>query len=182
MEEHLDELIEKSVPTSMPAEKRQKTIDRIKKWVYEGILPSGEELGITKEIKDNLYAFGYRLYSLGKYKDASIVFNWLSLFDTANYNYHFALASSFHMLKQYEDAIQAYIVTIGLDFNNPLPSFHMADCYIKIKNPELASYCLDLAMLQAGNNPQFKSVKERAALMKQGIKGSQEKKTAEVTS
>jgi len=160
-EELVDQVTDK---ISSPTEK-ELCNKALKMWINEGKFPSAETIGVSQEVMNHFYAYGYRLYHAGDYKKAAVIFTWLSLLNENNFNYMFALASCYHMLKQYQEALNTYLVACEIDLNNPMPCFHAADCYIKMNKPEVAIYCLEFSIAQAADKPKYAKLKERATLM-----------------
>ncbi len=56
------------------------------------------------------------------------------------------IAACFHMLKEYKNAVQAYMICAMLDPENPIPHFHASDCYVEMKDNLSAIISLDLAV------------------------------------
>lgn len=125
--------------------------------------------GFTPEILEAFYGCAQRLYTNGKYKDAGIIFNLLTYLNVSEYKYVMGSAACAHMQKNYLDALTHYNSCFYLDTSTPLPSYHASDCYLKLNLPMLAIQCLNAAILQAGNNPSYAKLKERAQMTKDAI-------------
>jgi type III secretion system low calcium response chaperone LcrH/SycD len=168
----IEQLIQETVDEAMPngtSEQKKAHMDSLKRMIEAGKTPSAKDLGVTPEILSSLYAFAYRLYTTGKYEDALALFAWLGLLDDLNPLYPFGMASCYHMLKQYDKAINSYLMTFALDTHSPLPFFHMADCYTKLNKPDFAIVSLGQVLRQAGEDPKYSSIKEKAVLMRDSL-------------
>lgn len=167
--ETMEELITKAVAktTGTPEEKNKY------KEILTKILAGNESpikaCGLTPEVLEVFYGFAQRLYASGKYKDAGLIFNLLTYLNVEEYKYVMGSAASAHMQKNYVDALTYYNSCFYLDPSNPLPNYHASDCYLKLNAPKLAIQCLDAAIAQAGDNPSYAKLKERAQLSKGAI-------------
>ncbi|MBA3957379.1 MAG: SycD/LcrH family type III secretion system chaperone [Parachlamydiaceae bacterium] len=163
LDEAIEQAVTKSNPHITPAEKEHQ-IEMLRRTIEEGRTPTLEDLGLTREMLNNLYVFTSRLYNSGKYEDASSVFAMLALLDDKEFDYPFALASCHHMLKQYSQAISNYMLAFNLDNTNPLPFYHIADCYMQMKKPVHAIHSFDLVEVIAKGQAKYNKIKERATL------------------
>lgn len=168
----IDELIQQTVDETLPngtTEQKKAQVNALKNMISNGKIPSGKDLGVTPEILSSFYAFAYRLYTAGKYKDSLALFAWLGLIDDLNPVYPFGMASSYHMLKEYDKAIKYYLATFALDVDSPLPFFHAADCYIKLNKPDYALFCIEHVIGLSGDTPIYSPIKEKALLMRESL-------------
>jgi type III secretion system low calcium response chaperone LcrH/SycD len=113
---------------------------------------------------EQFYDHGYMLYKFGRYNEAHPYFHMLTLADPENGKYLMASAACYHMLKDYASAIQLYSMTMFFEPDNPLPLYHMADCYIKIFQAFNALISLEMA-IEKCVNPKFHSLKDRMKMM-----------------
>ena len=72
-----------------------------------------------------------------------------------------AFAACMQMLQQYKDAIQYYSMASVLDLQDPLPTFHTAECFIALQLPEEAREALALVVAQC-QSPQWQTLRQRA--------------------
>lgn len=166
VQEAVDNAIAKIQPNC--SEKDKKVYEEIAYKVIRGIPPHAA-VGITKDMETNLYTFAYRLYGSGKYQQALLVFSLLATVDDMNPRYLFGSAACYHMLKQYEDAINAYYAAYYRDTNSPLAFYHLSDCYRNIKRIDYAIMCLSMVQEIAGDQPKYAKIKERASLTKESL-------------
>jgi type III secretion system low calcium response chaperone LcrH/SycD len=142
-------------------------------------LPLKEALGFSPELIEELYQYGYSLFQSGKYEEALPVFNLLRFIDSDNERYTFALAVTYHHLKNYIEAAGNYMLCELLNPEDPLPFYHLADCFTKMDQPELAFNAMKLANQLAGQESKYAELKEKTELelehFRSLMSGSQEK-------
>lgn len=124
-----------------------------------------EELGITDEEMEAMYSVAYNLFQNKKYEDAARCFSLLSMFNPLEYKYLFGTASCFHMNQDYEVATMYYVMSSALDETQPAPFLHTAECMLAAKDEEAARDSLEIALIRAGEEPQFAPIKQRAEVM-----------------
>lgn len=167
----IQNLIEETIVKVAPncSEKDKKMYEEALKKMMLQAVPIDQVAGITSEMKGSLYAYAYRLYSTGKYKEALMIFSMLSILDGKNPAYPFGVGACHHMLKQYQDAMNAYVASYYLDLNNPLPFYHISDCYLKLNKPDYAAFSLGMVINIAGKEPKYAQIKERAQLTQSSL-------------
>lgn len=146
----------------------QKFSTALEDMLEKGKLPK-EALNITDENMELYYAQAYRLYNSGKYIESSAVFRMLIFLDATQARFAMGLAACAHMLKDYDAAIKMYTMCGILDANDPLPPFHASDCYIQKNDRPSAMLMLEMAILRAGNKPEYQVLKDRAVLTLAGL-------------
>lgn len=138
-----------------------------------------EALGFTDEMIEEIYEHGYHLFQSGKYKDALTVFDLLRQIDGLDPRLTFAIAACNHQAKNYIEAAGNYMLYEALDQTNPLPYYHLYDCFLKMGHPALAFDALKLAHRLAGDNPRYTELKGKIEIELQHLKdleGGSEKK------
>lgn len=143
--------------------------DLANKMLKEGVSPK-EAMGVSQSYLENIYAQAYRLYNTGKYPEAIHLFRILIMFNAMEPKYMLGLAASFHMLKEYVNAIQTYTMCSALDPQNPIPYYHSSDCFVQMKEYVSAMLCLELVVERAGDKPEYAKMKERAQLSLESLK------------
>jgi type III secretion system low calcium response chaperone LcrH/SycD len=139
------------------------------KMLKQGMSPK-EAMGVNNSYLENVYAQAYRLYNTGKYVEATHLFRILIMLNAMEPKYMLGLAACFHMLKEYQNAIQTYTMCTALDPQNPIPHYHTSDCFIQMKDYLSAMLCLELAIDRAGDKPEYAKMKERAQLSLESLK------------
>lgn len=129
---------------------------------------------------ESIYAQAYRYYNTGKFKDASDLFRYLMMLNPSEAKYTLGLAACFHMLKNYNAAVQVYLLCSILDDNSPIPGFHASDCYLQMNDKVSALVSLKMAIKKAGNRPEYQILKDRALLTVETLKKELKLKDEEV--
>lgn len=125
----------------------------------------GTIFGYTDDEYEALYALGHSHYAQQRYLDAAKCFCFLVANQPLEARSWNAYASCMQMLRRYRDAIQYYSNASVLDLEDPLPTFHTAECFIALEMPQEAHEALALVMAQCGA-PQWDALRQRAqALM-----------------
>lgn len=139
------------------------TINTIKTMVDKN-LPLKEVLKYSPSQIDAAYSQAYRLYNTGKYEDAVQLFRVLLLLDPTDGKHYLGLAACMHMLKEYECAVQLYMIAGMMNPKNPIPHFHASDCYIELGDRVSAILCLEMAVMYSEEKPEYQVLKDRALL------------------
>lgn len=137
--------------------------------LIKGTLPQ-EALNISDAMMEKYYAEAYRLYNSGKYLEASYIFRFLVFLSSSQPRYAMGLAACAHMLKDYDAAIKLYTICGIVDTKDPLAPFHASDCYIQKNDPASALLMLEMAVLRAGEKPEYKVLKDRSLLTMNSLK------------
>lgn len=139
------------------------------KIINQGMIPK-DALGLSDAVVEGIYAQAYRLYNTGKYAEATHLFRMLVMLNATEAKYILGLAACFHMLKEYQNAVQTYSMCAMLDPENPIPHYHASDCYVQMKDNLSAIIALDLAVQRAGEKAEYSKIKERALLTIESLK------------
>lgn len=142
-------------------EKFEKAAENV---VKKGILPK-DAMGIDDEMLEGIYGQAYRLYNTGMYDEAGQIFRLLIMVNSMEPKYTMGLAACYHMLKEYKYAVDGYTLCSIIDPDNPIPQYHIADCYINMGDKMSAMIALQMAVKRAGNSPEFSTLVDRAKLM-----------------
>lgn len=156
------EQIKKAVEKAA-GENDQTVKDAISRATRKGASPK-DALGLTDAMVEGVYGQAYRLYNTGKYKEAIQIFRLLVMINSTEPKYAMGLAACFHMAKDYKTAVNAYAIVQVIDPDNPISFYHASDCFIQMGDPASALISLDMAIERAGEKPEFKTLKDRAAL------------------
>ncbi len=170
----MEKKITKNLPDTQANDLLASELDAALKEYGQKIIKSGGvlkgALNLSDEQVERLYAEGYRLYNSGKYLEATHIFRTLILVNNMEIKYSLGLAACFHMLGEYENAIQIYGACITLDPLSPVPHYHMADCYMQTKQNLAALLSLEMVVAKSTNFPSYQVIKERAALAIESLK------------
>ncbi|MCB1112836.1 MAG: SycD/LcrH family type III secretion system chaperone [Chlamydiales bacterium] len=167
-----------SVMDSMPktfSDKEKKLHREVLEKVFLKGEPLNEAVGISDEMMELIYAFGFNMYQSGNLKDAIGVMNLLCILCPESVRYQFALAAAYHMHKDYEEAIKRYLCCSFVDKLSPVPFFHAADCYMKMKDDSGAFLMLTLVLERCGKEKMYHTIREKSEMMLKAIKERMEK-------
>lgn len=137
--------------------------------MQKGILPK-DAMGMDDQMLEGIYGQAYRLYNTGKYAEAGQIFRLLIMANSMEPKYTMGLSASFHMLKEYQYAVDGYTLCSIIDPDNPIPQYHAADCYIHLGDKMSAAAALKMAIKRAGERPEFHTLVDRAKLMIESLK------------
>ncbi|KIA76085.1 Type III secretion specific chlamydia chaperone 2 [Parachlamydia acanthamoebae] len=166
-----DKIIKKELDklgSEITKEQRKSYEDVLNKIFKDGQSPQ-QAMGLSDETLEAFYGYAYNLYGSGNYLDAQRIFQFLINLDASRSKYALGLAASMHMQKNYQAAIEAYMLAAFYDQENPVPFFHIADCYIKLDNPYGALLALDDA-IRLGFYPRYTLLRSKAILMRKKIR------------
>lgn len=148
---------------AVPPNARQLAEEAIAKMKVDNLLPR-EALGFTPEMMEVFYRHGYSLFQSGKFKEARNVFEILRYLDITDVRYSFCIAACHHHAKEYLDAAAYYIACNYLDPSDPIPCFHLYDCFMKTDYPLSALLAIEQARLLAMQNPVHETLKDKIDL------------------
>ena len=141
---------------------------------------AGKSMKETLQVADyqleQVYAIAYRKYQAGEYKEASEIFQYLLFFDDRNYKFLLGYAAAMHKLHDYYAAMGAYQMAALQAPKDPVPLFHLADCYINTGNPGKAAAALEMVIRMGTLDERYSELKERATLIKSALEKKGEKK------
>lgn len=161
-EKAINEAIENIGIKGQEADDLRKKVTKLTSDIYEKGMSPYEAMGLSKEMMESFYSFGYRMYNTGQYDQATQLFRLLILLDPTNPKYLFGLAACFHMEKDFENAASTYIVCSLIDLNDPIPHYHASDCYINLKKYNLAIDALNVSLQRMENRAEFSAIRDRA--------------------
>lgn len=136
-----------------------------------------ESLQVADYQLEQVYALGYRKYQAGEYREASETFQYLLFFDDRNYKFLLGYAASLHKLGEHYVAMGAYQMAALQAPTDPVPLFHLADCYIHTGSPEKAAAALEMVIRMGTLDKRYAELKERASLIKNALENKGKKKS-----
>ncbi|MEJ5301204.1 MAG: SycD/LcrH family type III secretion system chaperone [Thermodesulforhabdaceae bacterium] len=138
--------------------------------VVKGETTLQEVKGFSDEQMEAIYAIAFNLYQGGKYKDAVEVFTWLGMMNPFVSKYWMGLGASLQMLKDFNNALNAYAVAaITSKPEDPVPHLHAGECYLGLGDKEEALKAFTMASDFSKNKPQYKKVFAKAQAFKEII-------------
>lgn len=168
MQKLMQQYIEK-MDINLPEAERKKIIQMMIEIFDKGKSPR-EAIGFSTDMIEYMYNYGYRLYNMGNYQNAKEVFASLISFMPSEGRFFLALGASHHRLKEYNKAVDYYLVYGGLEPNNPIPYYYMYDCYYHSGFVDDALICLMEVIRRCGEDPIYAKLKERSQLMLDNLK------------
>lgn len=126
-------------------------------------------VGVEDKKVEAIYAQAYLLYNTGRYQDATELFRILITMDSSDVRFYAGFAACLHMLKAYDGAVGAYTLYAMMDPNNPVPHFHLSDCHLQREDFYSARAALTTAIQLAGENVEYKTIKERCQITLEGL-------------
>lgn len=127
-------------------------------------------MGFSNEMMEHIYAYGYRLFNLGNYKQAAAIFQSLTVFDPYQSRFALALGASYHRQKNLRGASQYYLRAGFMNPEDPFPFFYLYDVYTLGEGLTDAQFCLEESIRRMGDNPTFAKMKEKCVLYLEGLK------------
>lgn len=129
------------------------------------LISNGVSLGCILDYNETeyeaMYALGHNHYNQKHYLDAAKCFGFLVTNNTTEPRFMKAFACSLQMLKNYRDAIQYHSLASLMNLEDPLPTFHTAECFVALAMPEEAREALTLVISQCGQ-PQWEELRQRS--------------------
>ncbi len=129
--------------------------------IFKGKLPLKETLKMGDDVLEGLYSVGYQYNQTGHALRALKYFRLLCFLDPKNPKYSLALAMVLHQQEQYEQAAMMYLVATLYDSRNPIPWFHLSDCYYKLGKHLDAYHSLQHLVSIVDDSPMHQNLKER---------------------
>ncbi len=108
------------------------------------------------------YALAHSQYSSKNFKDAELIFRFLTKMDDMDSRFSLGLAGCLQEQEQYEAAIEYYkLAMIGSGLQDPRPLYQCALCYIKIEKMKEALALLE-AIPKVGKSDKDKVIHKQA--------------------
>lgn len=139
--------------------------------VFKG-LTIMEAIKMPPALVELIFSYANDLYAAEKYSDANKLYYFILQLNHQDPRFLFAYAASFHKLKKYKDAANYYLLC-GSAHSNPLAWYHCADCYIQLREYEVAKAMLNKAIASAGDSSEHEKIKQQAAGLISAIENAQ---------
>ncbi|PUA19944.1 type III secretion system translocator chaperone SicA [Glaciimonas sp. PCH181] len=105
--------------------------------------------GISDDMMDNLYAHAYDFYGKGRLDDAEKFFRFLCIYDFYNTQYIMGLAAVCQLKKEYQKAIELYVLAFALLKDDYRPVFFTGQCHLGTHRTAKARQCFELVCEQS---------------------------------
>jgi len=124
-----------------------------------------EALDLTEQNLEDIYRIAYNNYNASQYLDARNIFTFLTLLNSEEPRYFFGAGAAYQMLKDYPNAIAFYVCCTALDLLNPLPWYHLADCYMNQNQMLDAAVAFNNVLIRTKTNPIYSKIRSRSQIM-----------------
>lgn len=121
----------------------------------------------TEEHHEAFYAIAYDFYDHGKYREAVNYFRFLTTIDHMNKKHWMGLAASFQMMKDYQKAINAYLLAGLIDKDDPYIPFYVAECYFSQGETQKGLETLDSAEELSIGDDKFKGLRTQLTALRE---------------
>jgi type III secretion system low calcium response chaperone LcrH/SycD len=101
---------------------------------------------VPDDLEPQVYAIAFGLYEKGDYRGASKLFTKLVLTDPFSVHYWQGLAGSQQMAREYLAAVHAWGLVALMREGDPMPHFHVAECFLSLDEQQEALKALDAAL------------------------------------
>lgn len=128
-----------------------------------------EALNLNEQNLEDIYRMAYAAYNSGQYLEAKNLFVFLTLMDRENPRFFFGAGASYHMLKDYSNAIAFYTCVTWIDLLNPLPWYHLGDCYIHQNLKNEAAQAFNNVITRTKSNPAYEKIRSRSQMLRDKI-------------
>jgi len=160
LHEYIKETVNKLGPDVSKEEKKEHAKLMVK--IFEKGMSPKEAMQITDEEVAQIYSFAYSKFSAGQYADSRELFKMLLTLEPLNPDFATALGICHHRLKNYDYAINCYMLGGILDMKSPVCFFYLYDCYVNTNDMVAAGVMLCNVIARCGDQPIYASVKKDA--------------------
>ncbi len=157
-----------------PSDLDEAALDRLTQGLKDSLSKGGtvgDWLGYSRSELEALYIIGWRLYEMGDYEAAAVSLHKLVTLDPLERRYLQALAAATQMAGQYKQAVAHYGMLMALDAEDPMPTYHMAHCLIKLGQAGDAAEVLEATIDNANGKPEFAELREQAIALRTLLRG-----------
>lgn len=131
--------------------------------VKNGVI-SQQSLGMSDADLERIYAQAKKLYDSGKFRVSRALFSVLALVKPNCPSVLLGHASCSLMLNDLDGAIEMFLEYGALVPTDPMPYFYVSNCYEKKNDLSSTMIALQTVINRAGDQPQYREIKERAIL------------------
>lgn len=160
MRKYIKSVIGKMGPEFSNEEKKEHGKLLVK--IFEQGMSPKEAMKISDEEIAEIYSFAYHQFSKEKYEDARELFKMLLSLEPFNSDFATALGVCHHRLKNYEFALQCYMLNFALSPTDPVALFYAYDCFMNLNQPIPAAVMLSNVIARCGDNKTYEKIKNDA--------------------
>jgi type III secretion system low calcium response chaperone LcrH/SycD len=126
-------------------------------------------VGLSDRDIEAIHRIGLNFAEQGKYEQAKPMFQFACLHAHEEPRYWSSLGNCRQMLKEYNEAIDAYMLGFLLDGGNPWPPIHMAVCFLANRDKENAANALSAAEETLADGRRDETARQRIAALRQAL-------------
>lgn len=123
-------------------------------------------LGFSQELLEQFYQVGLRSFKGAHFEDAERVFTLISLLNPLEHNAWLSLGITKENCSKWEEAVHAFKVAERLQGSDPVSLVHQGQCYHAMRDKPQALSLYEQAIKEAGNQPEYAEIKQRAIELK----------------
>ncbi|CRX38417.1 SycD/LcrH family type III secretion system chaperone [Estrella lausannensis] len=168
----MENLEEFEIPKEI--KERLKDPDVFRQHILEG-KSLQEILGFDDGRLELFYQKASSLYGENRFQEAREAFTFLTTLNPFVANFWVGLGMAEQRLEEFNGALLAFAMAMMADSLSPLPHYHTALCYRSLGDHENALSSLDLALMRVMGNEEWRTLREKALMLKERIKGEQER-------
>ena len=125
--------------------------------------------GVSDESLEEMYSLAYTFYNQGKYQESLALFQFLAGAAPNTYKYVLGLAASYHQVKAYEEAAVGFYIALNIQPDNPVPAYHITDCFLKQKMYEKAEEFAEVTSIICDNREEYTELQQRSNLIRKSL-------------
>jgi type III secretion system low calcium response chaperone LcrH/SycD len=148
----------------IPKKDKERFSDMMKQVFEDGLLAK-DVMGFDNQTMEAIYGQAYNLYNSGKYEQSTTIFRLLVALNPTEFKYVLGLAASYHLQKKFQKAIEMYMLAAYLHKRDPVPFYHISDCYIQMNDPPCAILALNDTITRCHSNSIYDHIKKKSELM-----------------
>lgn len=164
---NLNQVLDKMVSL---AEQKEKTMGDLADKINEAPDTLQEIFGFSDNTIDRFYQAGLHSYNTSHFKEASDIFNAISLLAPTKFNVWLALGMAEKQAGHYEKALRAFAMATLVDIDTVVPHIHSAECYLQLHDKSNAKNTFEYALNLIHEHPDKNSKQDenyiRSALNK----------------
>lgn len=124
-----------------------------------------EAMGLSNHLLESIYTHAIESYYAGVKDKALLYLRVLTLIDPTNPKYSLALGMVLQLTKAFQQAVFAYALSTAQDPTNPIPWFHMGDCYHELNVEEKTIFSLKKAIELGKDHPKYQKLVNQSQLL-----------------
>lgn len=159
--------LEKFMKDMPNADKGQ--VEKIFHDYYENGIPIYQSIGLNDDFMQSLYSIAYQTFQSGKFNEALANFQVLSTFDPADPKFALGLALCYKEMKKYPRAIEQLIQCTTIDPEDPIPYWHLYECFDEINDPWAAGSFLGAVIYICDQKQTNVDLRKRAEIALQQV-------------